>query len=54
MILNNKVINVSSNSIELNQDGENIIEVVWGDKLSSLESMFSSCSSLVSLNYQTL
>ena len=37
-------------SITLNQDGENKIEVMWNNKLTSLESLFAEWKSIVSLD----
>ena len=52
---NNKDNNYNnSNSITLNQDGENIIEVVWKDKFTSLKTMFWTCNSIVSLDLSHL
>jgi len=52
---NNKDINYyEKNTITLNKDGENIIEVVWKDKLTSLTTMFYMCNSIVSLDLSHL
>jgi len=47
----NKDINFNNdNSITLNKDGENKIEVVWNNKLTTFESMFDECDSIISLD----
>ena len=52
---NNKDNNYNSkNSISLNQEGENKIEVVWNNKLTTLEEMFKECKSIVSLDLSKL
>jgi len=43
-----------SNSITLNRDGENTIEVGWQNEIISCEYMFNECSSIVSLDLSSL
>jgi len=52
---NNKTINHNDNyQITLDRDGENIIEVVWNDKLTTLYNMFKSVKSIASVDLSKL